>query len=127
LKQVKSEESTRPKSKILELKLFESLSSSKTLSKLRENIFSENVLRRSHSAQLVGIANTLGDPSFGLLHLLLAFDFTVFASWINGRYRLSTLEQKARIRPFGDSPNGFGDSQIFLSPFFQRPLFLLAK
>ncbi|KAG5632165.1 hypothetical protein H5410_003882 [Solanum commersonii] len=41
--------------------------------------------------------------------------------------RLSTLEQKTRIRPFGDSPNGFGDSHIFISSFFQLPLFLFAK
>uniref|UniRef100_M1DJX6 Uncharacterized protein n=1 Tax=Solanum tuberosum TaxID=4113 RepID=M1DJX6_SOLTU len=39
----------------------------------------------------------------------------------------STLEQTARIRPFGDSPNGFGDSQIFISSFFQQPLFPFAK
>uniref|UniRef100_M1E193 Uncharacterized protein n=1 Tax=Solanum tuberosum TaxID=4113 RepID=M1E193_SOLTU len=36
-------------------------------------------------------------------------------------------EQKARIRPFGNAPNGFGDSQIFTSSIFQLPLFLFAK
>ncbi|KAG5571528.1 hypothetical protein H5410_061294 [Solanum commersonii] len=43
--------------------------------------------------------------------------------WIIGR-RLSTLEQNTRIRPFADSLNGFDNSQIFISSFFQLPLFL---
>ncbi|KAG5615103.1 hypothetical protein H5410_014927 [Solanum commersonii] len=47
--------------------------------------------------------------------------------WIIGQHRFSTLEQKARISQFGDSPNGFSDSQIFISLFFQLPLFLFAK
>ncbi|KAG5613711.1 hypothetical protein H5410_013535, partial [Solanum commersonii] len=86
LKQVNSEESTRSNSKILELKFFESSSSSKTLSKLRENIFSENALRRSHLVQLVEITDTLGNPPFSLLHRLSVVAFSIFASWIFGQH-----------------------------------------
>ncbi|KAG5600295.1 hypothetical protein H5410_031665, partial [Solanum commersonii] len=84
--------------------------------------FLKSVLRISHSAQLVGIPDSLGDPPFGLLHPLSALAFNIFTSWIIG-----TLEQKVRIRPFGDSPNGFGDSQSFISLFIQLLLFLFAK
>ncbi|KAG5580505.1 hypothetical protein H5410_051132 [Solanum commersonii] len=36
-------------------------------------------MRRSHSAQLVEITDTLGDPPFGLLYRLSAFAFSIFA------------------------------------------------
>ncbi|KAG5610193.1 hypothetical protein H5410_021474 [Solanum commersonii] len=101
-KQAKNEESTRPKSKFLELKPFESSSSSKHSPNLELKSLSD------HSASLVEIANQLGDPPKGFIIVL----------------RVSTLEQKARIRHFGNSPNGFDDSQIFISSFFQLPLFL---
>ncbi|KAG5590739.1 hypothetical protein H5410_041253, partial [Solanum commersonii] len=89
-KQAKSEESTRPKSKFLELKPFE--------------------YSMDHSASLVKIVDQLGDSPFGRFHCRLALSFSIVVFWIIG-----TLEQKARIRPFGDSPNGFSDSQIFIS------------
>ncbi|KAG5610104.1 hypothetical protein H5410_021385, partial [Solanum commersonii] len=82
---------------------------------------------KDHLAKLVGIADQLGDPPFGLVHLRLALAFSSVVFWIIGHHRLSILEQKARIRPFGDSPNGFGDSQIFISSFFLLPLFLFDK
>ncbi|KAG5612205.1 hypothetical protein H5410_023486 [Solanum commersonii] len=56
-KQAKNEESTRPKSKFLELKPFESSSSSKPSPYLE--------LKTDHSASLVEIANQLSDPPFG--------------------------------------------------------------
>ncbi|KAG5610242.1 hypothetical protein H5410_021523, partial [Solanum commersonii] len=64
-----------------------------------------------HSAQLVGIADALGDPPFGLVHCLSAFDFSIFAFWLIGRYGLSTLELWVRLSPFGDSCNTLGDPQ----------------
>uniref|UniRef100_M1DUG8 Uncharacterized protein n=1 Tax=Solanum tuberosum TaxID=4113 RepID=M1DUG8_SOLTU len=53
------------------------------------------MLRRSHSAQLVGIADTLGDPPFGLLHRLSALVFSIFVSWIIGRH--STASQNCSV------------------------------
>ncbi|KAG5586046.1 hypothetical protein H5410_046480 [Solanum commersonii] len=32
-----------------------------------------------HSTQLVGMADTLGDPPFGRFHLLVALAFSIFA------------------------------------------------
>lgn len=40
--------------------------------------------------------------------------------------RLSTPEQKARIRPFRESMNGFVNLQIFIYLFFQPSLFLFS-
>ncbi|KAG5595227.1 hypothetical protein H5410_036459 [Solanum commersonii] len=65
-----------------------------------------------HSASLVEIADQLGDPPFGRFHRHLDLSFNIVV----------TLEQKARITRFSDLPNGFSDSQIFLSSFFQLPL-----
>ncbi|KAG5572260.1 hypothetical protein H5410_062026 [Solanum commersonii] len=79
----------------------------------------------SHSARLVEIADTLGDPPFGLLHRLSALAFSIFASL--DHWAVYTLEQNERIRLFGDSPNGFGYSHIFIFSFFKLPLFLFAK
>ncbi|KAG5610727.1 hypothetical protein H5410_022008 [Solanum commersonii] len=53
------------------------------------------MLRRSHSAQLVRITDTLGDPPFGLLHCLSPLSFSIFASWIIGRYSTSSLNCSA--------------------------------
>ncbi|KAG5619702.1 hypothetical protein H5410_004920 [Solanum commersonii] len=114
-KQAKSEESKRPKPKLLELKPFESSSSSKPSLSLELKNLSD------HSASLVEIADQLSDPPFGRFHHCLALSFSIVVFWIIGQYRLSTLEQKARIRPFDDLPNGFDDTQIFISSFFQLP------
>ncbi|KAG5576175.1 hypothetical protein H5410_056309, partial [Solanum commersonii] len=86
-KQANSEESKSPKPKLLVLKPFESST--------------------DHSASLVKIADQLDDPPFDRFHRRLALFFSIIM--------LSTLEQKARIRPFGDLPNVFDDSQC---PFF---------
>uniref|UniRef100_M1DMI4 Uncharacterized protein n=1 Tax=Solanum tuberosum TaxID=4113 RepID=M1DMI4_SOLTU len=57
---------------------------------------------KDHSAQLVGIANALGDPPFGLLHRLSAFAFNIFAFWIIGRYSTASRNCSAtrRLLPF---------------------------
>ncbi|KAG5606617.1 hypothetical protein H5410_028109 [Solanum commersonii] len=104
----------------MELKPFEFLSSSKPSSRLELKILSD------HSASLVEITHQLGDPPFVQLHRTAQryanYSFSLpIRSFPSG---LSTLEQTARIRSFGDSPNGFGNSQIFISSFFHLSLFL---
>ncbi|KAG5609662.1 hypothetical protein H5410_020943 [Solanum commersonii] len=42
-------------------------------------------------------------------------------------HSVNTLEQKARITHFDDSLNGFDDSQIFISSFFQLLQFFFAN
>ncbi|KAG5595137.1 hypothetical protein H5410_036369 [Solanum commersonii] len=93
-------------------------------------------------AKLVGIADQIADLPFCRFHRRLALSFNIIMFWIIRRHStasqkcsatrrlllftadlilplgLSTLEQRARIRPFGDSPNGFNNSQIFISSFF---------
>ncbi|KAG5585510.1 hypothetical protein H5410_045944 [Solanum commersonii] len=76
----------------------------------------KNCAEKVHSAQLVGIANSLGDPPFGLVHRLSALSFSNFKLC---NFGLCTLEHLARSRPFGNSPNWFGDPQAFFSLFFQ--------
>uniref|UniRef100_M1DCZ9 Uncharacterized protein n=1 Tax=Solanum tuberosum TaxID=4113 RepID=M1DCZ9_SOLTU len=44
---------------------------------------------KSHSAQLVGIADALGDLPFGLLHRLSTVAFNIFAFWIIVRYSIA--------------------------------------
>uniref|UniRef100_M1DAV2 Uncharacterized protein n=1 Tax=Solanum tuberosum TaxID=4113 RepID=M1DAV2_SOLTU len=94
------------------------------------------------SATLVGIADAFGDLPFGLLFCPSLVAYNIFVSWIIGRCstvcevawryadcsfslpicsfptRIGTLQQKANRRSIGDLPNGFGDSQIFISSFF---------
>ncbi|KAG5610435.1 hypothetical protein H5410_021716 [Solanum commersonii] len=81
-KQVKSEESTRPKSKILELKPFES---STTKLQLVLIVF-KKCAAKDHLAKLVGIVDQLSDPPFGLVHRRLALAFCIIVFWIIGRH-----------------------------------------
>uniref|UniRef100_M1DYK0 Uncharacterized protein n=1 Tax=Solanum tuberosum TaxID=4113 RepID=M1DYK0_SOLTU len=53
---------------------------------------------KSHSAQLVGIADALGDPPFGLLHHLSALAFNMFAFWIIGQYSTTSQNCSATHR-----------------------------
>ncbi|KAG5599730.1 hypothetical protein H5410_031100 [Solanum commersonii] len=122
-----SQESTRPKSNFLELKLFESSSSSKPSPNLElknRSKFSKICVAKDHSAKLVEITDQLGDPLFGLVHHRLALVFSIV---MLGSLGLSTLGQKTRIRPFDESLKGFGDSRIFISSTFQLLLFLFAN
>ncbi|WMV30270.1 hypothetical protein MTR67_023655 [Solanum verrucosum] len=41
---------------------------------------------KDHSAKLVGIADQLGDPPFGLVHRRLALDFSIIVFWIIVRH-----------------------------------------
>ncbi|KAG5591668.1 hypothetical protein H5410_042182 [Solanum commersonii] len=75
--------------------------------------------KEDHSALLVGIADTLGDPPFDRFHRLPIFVFSILA--------LSTLEQKVISRSIGDSPTRLDDLQAFISSFFSSVLFLFAK
>ncbi|KAG5606187.1 hypothetical protein H5410_027679, partial [Solanum commersonii] len=70
-RRTRSEESTRPKSKFLELKPLESSSSSKPSPNLELKILLD------HSTSLVEIANQLGDPPFGSFHRRLALSFSI--------------------------------------------------
>ncbi|KAG5610056.1 hypothetical protein H5410_021337 [Solanum commersonii] len=88
-------------------------------------IFSKISSAADHSVSLVEIADKLGDPPFGRFHRYLALSFSIVVFGSLGDI-LSTLEQKARKRLFGDSSNEFGNSQIFISSFFQLPLFLFS-
>ncbi|KAG5572020.1 hypothetical protein H5410_061786 [Solanum commersonii] len=80
-KQAKNEESTRPKSKFLELKPIESSSSSKP---------SPNLELGNHSTLLVEITDQLGDPPFGRFHRRLALSFSIVAFWIIGRHSITS-------------------------------------
>ncbi|KAG5590238.1 hypothetical protein H5410_040752, partial [Solanum commersonii] len=51
-----------------------------------------------HSAQLVEIADALGNSPFGLLHRLSAFSFSIFAFWIIGRYSIALRNCSATRR-----------------------------
>ncbi|KAG5590866.1 hypothetical protein H5410_041380 [Solanum commersonii] len=115
----KSAESTRPKFKFLDLKPFESSNSSKPSPNFELKILSD------HSASLVKNADQLDDPPFGRFHHRVALSFNIIVFWIIGRHRLSTLEQKARIRHFGDSPNELGDHHAVFSSFFQQLYYFL--
>ncbi|KAG5570478.1 hypothetical protein H5410_060244 [Solanum commersonii] len=80
------------------------------------------------SAKLVGIADTLGDLSFGRFHRLPVLAFNLFAFSVFGRYGISTLEQKAIFRPI-DVTRQLG-SATFRPPFlctFQPPCSFLPK
>ncbi|KAG5609565.1 hypothetical protein H5410_020846, partial [Solanum commersonii] len=104
-----------------------------------------------HSATLVEIVDQLGDSPFGVVHRRLALSFNIVVFWIIRRpsttsqnfsttrqlllftadlilsFRVQYTRTKGEVRSFGDMPNGFGDPQIFVSPFFQLPLFLFAQ
>ncbi|KAG5606053.1 hypothetical protein H5410_027545 [Solanum commersonii] len=77
------------------------------------------------SAMLVGIADAFSDPPFDLLHLQLTLaslcpgqlyaDCSFLLPICSFPSGLSTLEQKVNMRSIGDSPNGFGDLEIFIS------------
>ncbi|KAG5610957.1 hypothetical protein H5410_022238 [Solanum commersonii] len=85
LKQAKNEESTRPKSNFLELKPFESSSSSKPSPNLElknRSKFSKICAVKDHSAKLVRIADQLGDLPFGLVHRRLALALSIIVFWI---------------------------------------------
>uniref|UniRef100_M1E0Y3 Uncharacterized protein n=1 Tax=Solanum tuberosum TaxID=4113 RepID=M1E0Y3_SOLTU len=41
---------------------------------------------KDHSAKLVGIADQLGDPPFGLVHRRLVLAFSIVVFWIIGRH-----------------------------------------
>ncbi|WMV48150.1 hypothetical protein MTR67_041535 [Solanum verrucosum] len=47
---------------------------------------------------LVGIADALGDPPFGLFHHFLAFAFSILASWIIRRYSTASRNYSAMRR-----------------------------
>ncbi|KAG5595069.1 hypothetical protein H5410_036301 [Solanum commersonii] len=60
-------------------------------------VFSKCVAK-DHSAQLVGIANTLGDLPFGLLHPFLALPFSIFAFWIIEQYSTTSRNCSTKCR-----------------------------
>uniref|UniRef100_M1DCU6 Uncharacterized protein n=1 Tax=Solanum tuberosum TaxID=4113 RepID=M1DCU6_SOLTU len=71
--------------------------------KIQNSIYScQKCSSKDHSAQLVGIADALGDPPFGLLHCLSAFAFSIFVFWIIGRYNIASRNYSAtrRLLPF---------------------------
>ncbi|KAG5581773.1 hypothetical protein H5410_052400 [Solanum commersonii] len=72
-----------------------------------------------HSVQLVGIADTLVDPPFGLVHRLSAFPSSFSRFEALGDRGLAHWNIRRDLGPFGDSPNGLGDPQGVLCPFFQ--------
>ncbi|KAG5571356.1 hypothetical protein H5410_061122 [Solanum commersonii] len=51
-----------------------------------------------HSAQLVGITNTLGDPPFGRFHRLFALAFSIFALRVVERYSTASRNYSATRR-----------------------------
>uniref|UniRef100_M1DSV9 Uncharacterized protein n=1 Tax=Solanum tuberosum TaxID=4113 RepID=M1DSV9_SOLTU len=61
------------------------------------HIVSMSCVAKDHSAQLVGIADALGDLPFGLLHRLSTVAFNIFVFWIIGRY--STALQNCSAKP----------------------------
>ncbi|KAG5580038.1 hypothetical protein H5410_050665, partial [Solanum commersonii] len=86
--------STRPKSKILELKLFEPSSSSKPSPNLdlkNRSKFSKICAAKDHSINLVGIAVQLGDLPFCLVHCHITLAFIIIMFWIIRRH--STTSQ----------------------------------
>uniref|UniRef100_M1DD88 Uncharacterized protein n=1 Tax=Solanum tuberosum TaxID=4113 RepID=M1DD88_SOLTU len=102
------------------------------------------MVRADHSALLVEIVDQLGDPPFGRFHCHLALSFSIVVFWIIGRHSTALQNCSATRRlllftadlilSFRDQHTGtkgevrpFGDSQIFISSFFQLPLFLFAK
>ncbi|KAG5631728.1 hypothetical protein H5410_003445 [Solanum commersonii] len=119
-KQAKNEESTRPKSKFLELKPFESSSSSKPSPNLElKSLGSFSIVSRDH--------RSTRRSSFSRFHRGLALSFSIAMFGLLGDIGSGPLEHWVRIRSFGNSPNGFGDSQILISSFFQLPLFLFCQ
>uniref|UniRef100_M1DRC6 Uncharacterized protein n=1 Tax=Solanum tuberosum TaxID=4113 RepID=M1DRC6_SOLTU len=50
---------------------------------------------KDHSAQLVGIADPLGDPPFGLVHLLSALAFNKFKFKNIGRWSTASRNRSA--------------------------------
>ncbi|KAG5580965.1 hypothetical protein H5410_051592 [Solanum commersonii] len=52
-----------------------------------------------HSAQLVEIADTLGNPPFGRLHRLPAFVFCLFTFWVVRQHGTASAQH---TRPKGD-------------------------
>ncbi|WMV13542.1 hypothetical protein MTR67_006927, partial [Solanum verrucosum] len=91
-----------------------------------------------HLAQLVGIADTLGDLPFGRFHRLLALSISLFTFWIAGRYGTTSWDCSVTRRLLHFIVNLIfpcraqhigtkGDLQAFISSFFLSALFLLAK
>ncbi|KAG5631017.1 hypothetical protein H5410_002734, partial [Solanum commersonii] len=83
-KQAKNEQLTRLKSKFLELKPFESSSSSKPSPNLELEIF-KNLCLADYSTLLVEITDQLGDPPFGRFHHRLALTFDIGSAHLNKR------------------------------------------